>query len=131
MALAGPLSNLVLAMLFAAAWIALVWFHGKELTEGYGKGLSDFYTLGVRANSLLTVFNLLPLPMLDGWRVGELVAPPLRRLTAQQRNLYGFIAFMAIMFSPLRHVFYHVVSVLGDGLLYGGFWVLTKIVRPA
>ncbi len=129
-ALAGPLSNLVLAVLFAAAWIVLVWFHGKELTEGYGKGLSEFYTLGVRANSLLTVFNLLPLPMLDGWRICELVAPPLRRLTVQQRNLYSFIAFMAIMFSPLRHVFYHAVTVLGNGLLYGGLWVLTKLVGP-
>ena len=102
-ALAGPLANAVLAVLFALI-LTVIGLFQSHLPEGLLNALVLFFGVGVQANSLLLVFNLLPIPMLDGWGVAEAILPPLQRLTAEQRGTYSLIAILLIWFSPLKNI---------------------------
>ena len=69
---AGPLSNLVLAFLCMAIYVALSRFQPEVLTT---KGVSELLSLGAQINVSLAVFNMLPIPPLDGSRVVEGLVP--------------------------------------------------------
>lgn len=57
--LVGPLTNLILAAIFL---IPLIFFNFQGI-------LNTFLTFGFRINSLLALFNILPIPGFDGWKV--------------------------------------------------------------
>ncbi len=79
-AAAGPLSNLVLA-LFAAVGLGLVLaLGGPAAWTGAGTGVAGFlvklFRAGIVINVVLAVFNLLPLPPLDGsWILQRFLSP--------------------------------------------------------
>jgi Zn-dependent protease len=103
-AAAGPLSNLAVAALMAVP-IRLGWtpWHSPFLITGAaGWSLDDylglFFSAGIIINSLLAVFNLLPLAPLDGFRVWVGVLPielarPIARLEP-----YGILILMLLFF---------------------------------
>jgi len=62
--LAGPLTNL----LQATVWAVLLRF-ALRMTGGLGPALVVFCFLGLSINLLLFIFNLLPIPPLDGFHV--------------------------------------------------------------
>ena len=107
-AAAGPISNLLLVVLCAVLFKFSVFQSGYLLT-----GLRAF----VLVNALLFVFNLIPIPPLDGAKILYPFLP---------RSASGFVAFMnqygpfvllglvlvsvvVPQFSPLSYVFYLVV----------------------
>ncbi len=103
-AAAGPLSNLAVAALMAAP-IRLGWapWHSPFVvsgTDGWGNTdyLGLFLSAGVLLNTILAVFNLLPLAPLDGFKlwVGLLpieLARPVYRL-----ERYGIVILMGLFF---------------------------------
>ena len=111
-ALAGPGSNVVLAVLAALAMHGLVLAKG-DFQEWLGRNLIN----AVWINCLLCVFNMLPLPPLDGGRVavGLLPAPLAMRFARLERA--GFIILIALLF---------LLPFLGDklGLDLNIFWWL-------
>jgi Zn-dependent protease len=96
---AGPLSNLLLAALFALV-VALLQRrgagHGEDLASG---ALMLFAAYAVVVNVVLAVFNLLPIPPLDGFGVLESLLP--RSLAGIARGLrrYGMLVLLLLMFS--------------------------------
>jgi len=73
-AAAGPLANLVLAVLSAVALGLMGRFGGSSAAAG-GMGLSGLLFMMVVINVSLAIFNLIPIPPLDGSRVLEGLLP--------------------------------------------------------
>lgn len=94
-ALAGPGANLIMGLLWA-----LIAMLGGALPAGYswvGDPLIYMGLGGILANVLLMVFNLLPLPPLDGGRVavGLLPGPWAWRLSRVEP--YGFFILLGLL----------------------------------
>ena len=79
--LAGPLTNL----LQATVWAVLLRL-ALRMTSGLGPALAAFCVLGLSINLLLFIFNLLPIPPLDGFHVA------LRLLGFDDPHLAGRLA---------------------------------------
>nr|WP_246629162.1 site-2 protease family protein [Mesobacillus maritimus] len=95
---AGPLSNLLLVILALAIWYGL-------LATGLGASMPDvaveFINIFVGLNTVLFVFNLLPFPPLDGYRIIEDLAPADVRAKLTQYEHYGIIIFLILVITPL------------------------------
>jgi Zn-dependent protease len=88
---AGPASNLAIAFAAAAAMRA------GAASGGDWFGLLVFDALAL--NVLLAVFNMLPIPPLDGGQIMMALLPP--RISMQLRFLYqyGFLILIGLMFT--------------------------------
>jgi Zn-dependent protease len=115
-AAAGPLSNLLLATISAAVLIALS-TAGGGLVPG-PMILGDLLVKAVRMNLMLAVFNLIPVPPLDGGNVlAGLVSEPIARAIDQLRP-YGFLILYGLMFTgALGAIFSPVDEFVSETLL--------------
>ena len=69
---AGPISNLILALLFALAFAVIL---RLEVPVDIQNGLYSVMTVGIAMNVALAVFNLLPVPPLDGSHIMSWALP--------------------------------------------------------
>jgi Zn-dependent protease len=98
-AAAGPASNLLLALLAA---IALLLVPVSPLILGepnVSAPVATFLSLAVRLNVLLAVFNMIPIPPLDGGNVLAGLLPPSLAETFNRIRPYGFILLYALILS--------------------------------
>jgi Zn-dependent protease len=94
-ALAGPLANLVLAALCAIP----LRFGGADLLGGtYDLFLFQI----VKWNCLLAVFNLIPIPPLDGANVVYGLLPPQQKYSWRNFQQYGPILLLLLLFFGAR-----------------------------
>jgi len=99
---AGPLSNLFLGIVGYILWYALISTGALNvLPDAVGKTLSDFFQIFIGLNLVLFVFNLLPLPPLDGYRIIEDLMPMNVRAKMTQFENYGAIIFLVLVITPL------------------------------
>ena len=98
-AAAGPASNILIAVICS---IVLRVMEGAVSEGGGGVGLAtSVLVMAIRLNVLLAVFNMLPIPPLDG---GNVVAGLLHGRAAQAFDglrAYGFLILYALMFSGI------------------------------
>ncbi len=92
---AGPLSNLGLALLFALLLQA-----GANLGAG-NLGLMKLAYYGVSINIFLALFNLLPIPPLDGSHLLATVLPPQLARIYEQLEPFGFILILVLFYTGL------------------------------
>jgi Zn-dependent protease len=116
-AAAGPVSNFLLALIFTG--ILIVIFKLRLVSSD-----EDFFfrlvTLGIELNVLLAVFNLLPIPPLDGSKVASFGLPG--DLGEQYDRIVGPYGFMILMLLLISGAFGYVVWPVQRfiiGLLYG------------
>ncbi|BBW97951.1 site-2 protease family protein [Geobacillus sp. FSL W8-0032] len=99
---AGPLSNLVLAGLGFVIWYAMVDFGiMRALPDWFAAGFDQFFQIFIGLNAVLFLFNLLPFPPLDGYRIIEDLAPDGLRAKMTQWESYGALIFLVLVLTPL------------------------------
>jgi Zn-dependent protease len=94
MAFAGPLANLILSFLFAAGIAIALHFHPVGDTDP-GPAL-QFFALASSLNAMLFVFNMMPLPILDGWKVLSLFIPDMTRIPPQHASSISWIGMILL-----------------------------------
>ncbi len=100
--LAGPLTNLCLAIL-AALGIRIMLFFGQTAIMGdfFLSFLLYFLSVTVQLNLLLTIFNLLPIPPLDGSKVFAMLLPEKEAQAYLSIGQYGMFILLALLFFPI------------------------------
>ncbi len=98
-AFAGPLANIAVAVAFAVVY-RVINLGGDAI--GFVPALIG---LIVQLNILLAIFNLLPIPPLDGYNVALAYLPSAQALLLRRYAPYGVIVLLLLIFlpgSPLR-----------------------------
>jgi Zn-dependent protease len=114
-ALAGPVSNFLQAILWAVLFTLLV---GFGLNEPF---FLEMAKAGVLVNLVMWAFNLFPLPPLDGGRVLTGLLPPRQAIAFSRIEPWGFFIVMALVVAgvvsnfwlrPLISVGYRIIDLL-------------------
>lgn len=102
-ALAGPASNLLLAMAFAllakAMRLAATFLPYSTTAEAILLPVNAMLIAGVWINLVLCVINLMPIPPLDGGRIVTGLLPDRLALAYLQLERYGFIILLVLALS--------------------------------
>lgn len=106
-ALSGPLSNLVMAAVVAIPLRIISGNPDLRFTVFSNAAASFVFEIAatfVVINVFLMVFNLLPIPPLDGWRVLLGVVDSRTSYTLRQFEPYGFVLLLLLVFAGARLV---------------------------
>ncbi|GAA0135954.1 site-2 protease family protein [Paenibacillus sp. YSY-4.3] len=104
---AGPLSNLLLGFLGTLIYVALSKFGIIDMisNEILYNAVHTFFGIFNFWNLFLFLFNLLPLPPLDGYRLLEDIVPDRARIKLKQFEQWSVFIFLLILIIPqLRSV---------------------------
>lgn len=102
--IAGPISNLLMGSIGFIIWYALV---GTGLSADMPAYVPEFLDIFIQLNMLLFVFNLLPFPPLDGYRIVEDLVPANFRPKMTQFEQYGALIFLILVITPLDQYTIH------------------------
>lgn len=132
-ALAGPLSNIGLAFLSMAFYKLVPLLSYIGVGASFVSTLSTFFYYAMTINISLGVFNLIPIPPLDGSRIATYFLPQRTYFKIMQYERYILIAFFLILWlgvldTPIAFV---------DGLVTKGLdfitlpvdWLVRAIIR--
>ncbi len=97
---AGPISNLTLAAAFAILFRALPFVVAGEAASA----LQNFFSIIVITNVSLAIFNLVPIPPLDGSGVLLALLPRSAMGARIFLERYGFIIFLVFVFFGLSFI---------------------------
>jgi Zn-dependent protease len=95
-AVAGPLTNLLMAIIWAFIAKINIWL--PHSASAFVQLSAQF---GIMINCVLMVLNLLPIPPLDGSRVISSILPPKISIAYDQLEVFGFWILIFLLLSGL------------------------------
>lgn len=90
----GPMTNLVLA--FIGVFLVHLF-----IAFGIGSVLNGFFTIFIWTNIVLCLFNLIPLPPLDGFHIVRDLLPPKLKMSFYQVEKHGMFILMILVITPI------------------------------
>ncbi len=127
--LAGPLMNIILAIIAALLIKLLYTFYFNGMVSSNSTVFSFFskiFVLLMWYNIILAVFNLIPIPPLDGSKILAGLLPSDYGRYFYQLERYGSIILMVlIVFGGIRYIVLPLANLLGTGICYltGQAWL--------
>ena len=121
---AGPVSNLVMAfvtMILEKICLYVQYFQGSNFILGT---LSDVFYIMTVVNISLAIFNLIPVPPLDGSRILNLFLPERIYFAIMKYEMFIFIGLFLLLWSGILST---PLSIL-NSLVYNVFNYLTGFV---
>jgi len=122
---AGVITNLLLAMVCAALFVALALVAAVLPDFSHGLGiLQRMMVWGIWLNLVLCFFNLIPVPPLDGSHLFYHLLPPAWGARYRQLGQFGYLPLMVLLLflQPVKQVFL--------APAYWGFARLIGLVAP-
>lgn len=110
---AGPLSNLMLSVAFALVSVVASYLSA-------GAPVQEFVGMASVANAMLFVFNMLPVPMLDGWQVYALAVPAMGRIDRMQSGNLSWTMIIIVCVTPIIDVVWAVAEAIARAVF--GMW---------
>ena len=117
-ALAGPGANLIQALLWGVAFYLL---QGASLTEPF---FIKMCQAGILVNVVMFVFNLFPLPPLDGGRILVGLLPFKQAMLVSRIEPWGFFVVMALVLTGVISTFWM------QPLMAATYSVITTVLTP-
>ena len=113
---AGPASNLLLSLVFGGVVAALARLEMDASTSL----VIRFFAYACVANGVLFVFNMLPVPMFDGWSVFSLFFPAMREVGPQQAQNISLFVLAILFITPAGGLIWGIGTAL-SGWIMGGW----------
>ncbi len=127
-AFAGPLMNFILAIAFTIIFYAITTFAGAEfLFSTVGKVIITMLSYTIIVNVGLGVFNLIPLPPLDGSKILKNFLPYNARVWMQEHEYMFYIVFLIIWITDIASLIINpIINAVISGLNFaiGGLFGL-------
>ena len=104
-ALAGPITNLCLAAIFAIVAKILIMTAGPFIlrTSPVLNPIFIMVNISIILNVALGIFNMVPIPPLDGSKVLMSILPLDKAITFSRIEPYGFIILIALIYTGMLH----------------------------
>jgi len=110
----GPISNIMIALVFGLLFRLFGVFGGDLAFSGY---LSILLAIVVQVNISLALFNLLPIPPLDGSKLLYAVMGDERMELINKLEAYGFFILILVLMSGVLSFIYPVIRFSVNGIL--------------
>ena len=114
--------NIILAVIFSIIYGLLIRFGGSFLATTTGNVLIEIIVSTIEMNVGLGIFNLIPLPPLDGSKILEAFLPQKARIWYQEHQQILYIIFIIIWVTPFA-------SMLISPAIRGLEEALVKLIR--
>ncbi|OAG94676.1 site-2 protease family protein [Ferroacidibacillus organovorans] len=100
-ALAGPLMNLFLAVISGIVLVSFNMLTSSAYMTGLGQFVFYLFLYMMQLNVALAIFNLIPIPPLDGWQILHHLMPRKMYLKTASFERFGMIILLIFLISPL------------------------------
>ncbi len=115
---AGPAANMLLAVFFAGV-LALytVVCDFAPAAKSVEESVNLLLQLGFRLNVMLAIFNMIPVPPLDGWDVFATFFPPLNRVNPEIRSGAMLLLFALVFMTSASFYVLQLPSIVATAVV--------------